>query len=124
MSDQLQCQCLRIPVQKGKIKQIESWIAGLSDRENEVIEALRSEGIRDEAVFLMNEGEMSYLYLYSRSKDLMSAGRAFEESSLPVDIEFKQIMAECLDLSNAVPLKLVFSADGSEKTVFAGKPED
>lgn len=123
MADQLQCQCLKIPVQKGKVKVIESWVAGLSDRKNEVIEALQAEGIRDEAVFLMNEGKMSYLYLYSRSRDLISAGRAFEASTLPVDIEFKQIMAECLDLSNAVPLNLVFCADGSEKTVFAGNLE-
>ncbi len=107
----LQCQCLKIPVREGSAPKLRTWIAGLAGREREVLEALESEGIHDEAVFLSSEPSGDSLYLYSRAADLAAAGAAFQRSTLDVDVEFKQLLQECLDLENATPLRLLFAAD-------------
>jgi len=120
----LQCQCLKIPVLEGQAPRVRSWVAGLSTRADEVLGALESEGIHDEAVFLAQEGGVEYLYLYSRAEDLEAAGRAFEQSTLAVDLEFKQLLSELLDFSQAVTLPLVFCADRPEQWVNVGDTAD
>lgn len=107
----LQCQCIKIPVITGKGDELKSWISGLADRSQEVLEALNAEGIHDEAVFYSNEPDGEYLYLYSRAASLASAGAAFQASNLPLDLEFKQVLSTCLDFSRAAPLGLLFAAD-------------
>jgi len=107
----LQVQCVRIPVLEGRMAKLREWIDGLSGRRPEVLEALESEGVADEAVFLGSEGDRDYLYLYSRSASVAAAGAAFDASRLSVDVEFKRLMAECLELQAAEPLILLFAAD-------------
>jgi len=107
----LQVQCVKIPVLDGRVAEVRAWVEGLSARRSEVLEALAAEGVEDEAVFLGVEGDRHVLYLYSRAPSLAAAGAAFETSGLAVDVEFKRLMAECLDLQAAQPLVLVFAAD-------------
>jgi L-rhamnose mutarotase len=107
----LQVQCVKIPVLDGKVTQLRGWIEGLSARRPEVLEAITSEGIADETVFLGVEGDRSFLYLYSRATSFAAAAAAFEVSELAVDVEFKRLMAECLDMESAEPLILLFAAD-------------
>ncbi|GGX62633.1 DUF6176 family protein [Saccharospirillum salsuginis] len=113
----LQCQCLKIPVKPEKTETLLAWIGNLKDRKDEVLEALSSEGINDEAVFVSQEGDRHFLYLYSRSEDLEAAAMAFQQSNLAVDVEFKSILAECLDFPSALALNPVFYADGRERSV-------
>jgi len=115
----LQCQCVKIPVREGSAPKLRAWIAGLGEREGEVLEALEAEGIHDEAVFLSSEPSGEYLYLYSRAADLAAAGAAFQQSTLAVDVEFKQLMQECLDLEGATLLRLLFAADSATGDVRA-----
>jgi hypothetical protein len=115
----LQVQCLKIPVVPGKGAALRAWMADLTARRAEVLEALASEEVTDEAVFLATEGAQEYLYLYSRAADLAAAGRAFQESTLALDQEFKQLMSECLDLAAAQPLTLGFAADADRETVYS-----
>ncbi len=107
----LQIQCVKIPVLDGRVGEVRAWVERLSARRAEVLEALTAEGIADEAVFLGVEGDRHVVYLYSRSPSLTAAGEAFEGSRLDVDVEFKRLMAECLDMSAAEPLLLLFAAD-------------
>lgn len=114
----LETQCIKIPVISGKEAQVREWIAALATRHDEVIEAIVSEKIHDEAVFCAKEPAGTFLYLYSRSPDLASAGAAFQASELKVDQEFKQILGECLDFTSALSLELLFCADGESKRVY------
>ncbi len=107
----LQIQCVKIPVLDGRVGEVRAWVEGLSARRAEVLEALAVEGIEDEAVFLGVEGAGYVLYLHSRAPSLAAAGAAFETSGLSVDVEFKRVMTECLDMSAAEPLVLLFAAD-------------
>jgi len=107
----LQVQCVKVPVREGRMAEVRAWIEGLSGRRSEVLDALASEGIADETVFLGVEGDRTFLYLYSRATSFAAAAAAFEASELAVDVEFKRLMAECLDMESAEPLILLFAAD-------------
>ena len=106
-------QCLKIPVIPGTGERLRSWIASLAERGDEVRAALAAEELLDEAVFYASEADGEYLYLYSRAADLARSAAAFQKSQLPVDAEFKQLMAECLDLGRATSLDLLFAADST-----------
>ncbi len=107
----LQTQCLKVPVKPGKEAELKAWVTGLNQRQTEVQAAIIAEGINDEAVFFSEEGGQTFMYMYSRSADLLAANAAFESSEMAVDVEFKHIMLDCLDLVNAQPLKLLFAVD-------------
>jgi hypothetical protein len=109
----MQVQCLKIPIVDGTADRLRTWIVSLAHRGDEVRAALAVEGILDEAVFYASEADGQYLYLYSRAADLARSAAAFERSQLPVDREFKQLIAECLDMGRATSLELVFAADSS-----------
>ncbi len=107
----LQIQCVKIRIIDGKSERVRSWIASLAARRDEVGAALAAEGIADEAVFFASESAGDFLYLYSRAPDLAGAAAAFQSSSHAVDVEFRGIMAECLDAATAAPLELLFAAE-------------
>lgn len=115
----LQTQCLKIPILQGKAAQLRTWIHTLSKRPNEVVEALESEDIADKAVFYGKEPSGEYLYLYFRSADLATATATFQASDLPIDMELKALLAECLDFTSAISLELLFSADQEKQDIFS-----
>lgn len=106
-----QVQCVKVPIRPGKARKLRSWLRGLRDRSDEVLAALDDEGVDDEAMFFGRDGDVEVVYLMSRAVDLASSARAFQESTAPVDVEFKALMAECLDLDAARPLEFAFAAD-------------
>ncbi|ETX03695.1 DUF6176 family protein [Candidatus Entotheonella palauensis] len=114
----LQTQCLKVPIIPGKEAEVKNWLAALSTRHQEVLEAITSEDIADEAMFYAKEPSGEFLYLYSRAPDLAVAGAAFQKSQLPIDQEFKRISAECLDYRSAIRLELLLSADSRNKYVY------
>jgi hypothetical protein len=112
----LQIQCVKIRIIDGKSERVRSWVASLGTRRDEVRAALAVEGIADEAVFFASERAGDFLYLYSRAPDLASAAAAFQSSSHAVDVEFRGIMTECLEIATAAPLELLFAADNSGRS--------
>jgi len=72
----LQVQCVKVPVREGRMAEVRAWMEGLSGRRSEVLDALVSEGIADETVFLGVEGDRSFLYLYSRATSFAAAAEA------------------------------------------------
>jgi hypothetical protein len=107
----LQIQCVKIRIIDGNSERVRAWVASLGTRKDEVRAALAAEGIADEAVFFASERAGDFLYLYSRAPDLASAAAAFKSSSHAVDVEFRGIMAECLEVATAAPLELLFAAE-------------
>lgn len=114
-----QLQCIKVPVRDGMLEKLQAWMACLADRRDEVLHALNSEGIRDECVFITEESGRGFVYLYSRSDDLEAAARAFERSTLALDLEFKALMQECLDFASAQALPLAFAADTATASVYS-----
>lgn len=107
----LQIQCVKIRIIGGRSERVRAWVASLGTRQDEVRAALAAEGIADEAVFFASERAGDFLYLYSRAPDLASAAAAFQSSSHAIDVEFRGIMAECLEVATAAPLELLFAAE-------------
>jgi hypothetical protein len=118
----LQIQCVKVPVIPGCEARVRDWIASLSGRHQEVLEALAAEQIDDEAIFLGKEPAGEFLYFYSRAPDPESAAKAFKSSELAIDQELKAILRECLELSAAVRLELLLAADRHHRQVFADAP--
>ena len=96
---------------------LREWISGLAQRRDEVLEALDSEKILDEAVFMSEENGTHALYIYSRAEDLSASAEAFAASQLQVDVEFRDLMQECLDFSGARPVQCLFAADAATRLV-------
>ncbi|MGE3275149.1 MAG: DUF6176 family protein [Vicinamibacterales bacterium] len=113
----MQVQCIRIRVLEGRAGEVRTWMKSLHTRADEVLEALAGEGMSDEAVFLLREGDAEFLYIYSRARDLAEAAEAFQASSRPVDVEFKDVIQSCLDVESLTTLDLVFAADLSARFV-------
>lgn len=105
-----QVQCVKIPIVPAGADRLRDWIAGLSERQEEIQQALASEGIISEAVFSSHEPSGEFLYIVTRAENLAAANAAFQASQLPVDVELKQLLGECLDLGSATALELLFAA--------------
>jgi putative intracellular protease/amidase len=95
----MESQCIRIKLRPGKTEQFLSWARSLSGRTNELKEALESEGLQSELMLLDRASNGDYVMLYTKAQSLASANAAFERSSLKIDHEAKQMMAETWDLS-------------------------
>ena len=105
-----QVQCIKVPILSGNGQRLRDWIADLPRRNTEIQQALDSEGIVYEAVFFSHETTGDFLFIVTHAPDLAAANAAFQASQLPIDLEFKQLLRECLDLGSATALELLFAA--------------
>ncbi|RJQ69348.1 MAG: hypothetical protein C4519_21820 [Desulfobacteraceae bacterium] len=104
-----EAQCIKYPVKPGHREALVNWIARLGDRSTELVEAMAEGGLGAEAVFLERGAESGdHLLIYTRAKDLKVAMEALSKSKLPLVKEFNQLMAESVDLENAVSLELIY----------------
>src|SRR5262249_48201005 len=100
-------QCMRVRLKVGKTDEFLRWARSFPDRMNEVREALKSEGIITEQIFLERTDEGDSIVFFTKAESLVKANQAFEKSSLPIDPEAKRIMAETWDFSSVRPLEVV-----------------
>ncbi|MFN0180882.1 MAG: DUF6176 family protein [Gemmatimonadales bacterium] len=105
----MQRQCLIIPIRPGSEPRLSAWIRQLDGRREEVRRAMDGEGMASESVFLLPEGEGHSLIVYTASPDLAAAAAAFGRSTETVDVEFKTLMGECLDVSRARLIEVLFA---------------
>jgi hypothetical protein len=89
-----------VKIRPGKTDEFLEWAKSLSNRKDEVVEALRSEGLTMELLFIERDTSGDYAVLYTKAHDLAQANAAFEASSLKIDQEAKGIMARTWDLSS------------------------
>jgi hypothetical protein len=102
-------QCLVIPIRPGMEPRLSAWVRQLEGRREEVRRAMEGEGMASEAVFLLPEGDGHSLMVYTASADLAAASAAFLTSTEAVDVEFKALMGECLDVSGARMIDVLFA---------------
>jgi hypothetical protein len=87
-------QCLKIRIQPGKTQRLVEWLKGLKYRPKDLREAQAAGGILLESLFLERTEEADYLVFYTRAENLARLGETFERSTLPLDLETKQIIRE------------------------------
>ncbi len=101
-------QCIKYPIKPGRRETVVNWIARLEGRSAEVVEAMAEGGLVAEAVFLESSGNGDHILIYTSAQDLKAATETLSDPKLPLVQEFNQLMAENLDIENAVSPKLIY----------------
>jgi hypothetical protein len=105
----MQRQLLKIPLLAGKEQRVIEWIKSLDSQRELLCEVLRAEAIEVEVVALDKTSSGFDLLLFTRGPDLNISSAVFAQSTHPVDVEFKMLMAECFDLGKAQPLDVLLA---------------
>jgi hypothetical protein len=103
-----EAQCVRYRVKPGQREALVSWVARLKDRSTEVTQAMTEVGFIAEAVFLEQSDHGDYILIYTSASDLRAANAALSKSQLALVREFDQLMAETMDMENAMALELIY----------------
>jgi len=83
-------------VRPGQEAALRAWMAELAERADEVRETFRQEGVRHEQTFLMRSPEGLVLVYAHEVEDPEAAHAAYARSTLAIDTEHRQRMAEVL----------------------------
>lgn len=103
-----EAQCIRYPIRPGHRETLLNWIARLEDRSTELVEAMAEGGVVAEAVFLERSGSCDHILIYTSAQDLRAGIEALSNSKLSLVQEFNQLLAESVDIENAVSLELIY----------------
>jgi hypothetical protein len=103
-----EAQCIKYPVKPGHRETLVNWIASFEDRSTELAEAMAEAGFVAEAVFMERSDSGDHILIYTRAQDLQAGIEALSNSKLPLVREFNQLMAESVDIENAISLELIY----------------
>jgi hypothetical protein len=81
-------------VRPAKVDLLRSWMEELNRRADEVRETFRQEGTMHETAYLLECGSDTLLVHVMEAEDPERARRAFERSSLPIDLQHRRVMQE------------------------------
>ena len=83
-----------VHIHPDKIERLRSWMHGLRDRMDEVRATFAQEGVHHEIAWLV-QGQDGPIMVYAvEVDDPEAARRAHESSTLPIDLEYRQVMQE------------------------------
>lgn len=105
----MQRQLIRVPIIAGTEPRLRAWIQVLDKRRDALGQVLQAEGLEVEVVALDRSGAGAALLIYTSGPDLAASNAAFANSQHPVDVEFKQLMRECLALDQARVVEVLLS---------------
>jgi acyl-CoA synthetase (AMP-forming)/AMP-acid ligase II len=71
-------------------------------------QAMAEGGFVAEAVFLERSASGDHILIYTSAQDLQAGIEALSNSKLPLVREFNQLMAESVDIENAISLELIY----------------
>lgn len=83
-------------IKPGREEQIREWYEELRERESEVIETLRHEGVYTESAFVLSGNEATYLYVYMEASDLQEALEAGDQEVYDIDEEHHAVLENSL----------------------------
>jgi hypothetical protein len=83
-------------VKPDHVERLRSWLHELERRHDEVVETFRQETVRHEVAYLLQDEEGPVLVYAIEADDLDQAREAFQASTLGIDVEHKEVMAEVL----------------------------
>lgn len=104
----MQTICIKTKVKAGYIEEVRRWFKELRNRQDEVLETMRNEGVVVESAFIDKRDEDFYIIYYMKANNVEKAYEVFSKSTSPIDIYFKEswrtyfegriVLEEVLDL--------------------------
>lgn len=83
-------------VKPGKVDKLRAWMRELSERRDEVAASFEQEGVRHEKAWLLEDAE-GHIFAYAiEAEDLDAARKAYGESTLPIDLEHREVLRDVL----------------------------
>lgn len=80
-------------VHDDQLPRLRAWMAQLQDRIDEVRETFANEGVREEQVQLLETSDGPLLVYAVEADDIAAALEAYRTSTLPIDLEHREIMS-------------------------------
>lgn len=87
---------IRQEVRPDKVTELKAWMEEVNNRKSEIIETLQNEGVKTESAFLEESSDGTFLVTHMEAENLQEVQEAFEDSTFEIDVEYKQIVQECL----------------------------
>jgi hypothetical protein len=84
-------------IRSDQLDALRAWMAELMRRQDEVRETFRNEGVRHEQAFLLQSVDGPVLIYAHEVDDPEAARRAYLASTLPVDLQHREVMRTALD---------------------------
>ncbi len=109
----MEVQCLKVRLKPGTTEYVTDWVKTLSSRMDLVYDALISETMVVESMFLERGEEADYLIFYTRAESLQKANEMMLKSNNPVDKEAIEMMQETWESIQL--LDVLFDVDRVEK---------
>jgi ribosomal protein S18 acetylase RimI-like enzyme len=81
-------------IEEQQVDRLRRWLAALPSRRAEAEATYRQEGTRAEQAFLLAGEDGPVLVYVMEIDDLERAREAFQRSTLPIDLEFKELMGQ------------------------------
>lgn len=83
-------------IRPDKVDRLRAWLQELNERSDEVRQTFEQETVRHERGYILHTGEGPILAYVMEAEDHDKARKAYQTSTLPIDAQHKQVMAECL----------------------------
>jgi hypothetical protein len=74
------------------VDELRAWMAELGQRQDEVRETFRNEGVRHEQAFLIQSVDGPVLVYAHEVDDPDAAQQAYAKSTLPLDLQHREVM--------------------------------
>ena len=87
----------------GKEARLRDWLAELQARSDEVKETWDQESVQSEQAYMIPSDSGPVLVFISEAADLDQARAAYAASQLPIDLEHREVLAECLGEKLDIP---------------------
>jgi len=95
-------------VKDGQVDRLRSWMSELMARSDEVRATFDQEGVRHEAAYLVEAREGPVLVYAIELADEARAQQAFEQSTLPIDLEHRRTMNDVLESRGRAAVELLY----------------
>lgn len=79
-----------------QLDRFRQWMAELSSRVDEVMETFEHEGTRHEQVHLVETSDGPLVFYAMEVEDAEASLEAFRSSTLPIDLEHKEVMGSAV----------------------------
>ncbi len=83
-------------VRNDQVEQLRAWFAELMQRQDEVRETFHNEGVRHEQAFMLESKDGLVLVYAHEVDDPEAAHRAYAASTLPIDLQHREVMSAAL----------------------------
>jgi Family of unknown function (DUF6176) len=83
-------------IRPGKVDRLRAWLKELNDRKDEVRQTFEQETVRHERGYILETNDGPILVYVVEAEDHDKGLEAYKASTLPIDQQHKEVMADCL----------------------------